>query len=81
MITAVSPRAEQVLADALDLPEDERRHVADALQDSFEHEHEPELSPAWKAEIVKRVRSLVRGDAELVDGEEVAERVRREYAR
>lgn len=75
----MSPRASKVLEEALQLPVEERRHLADALHESL-HGDADDLSPAWKDEIVRRVAAFERGELESVDGEEAFARIRAKYA-
>ena len=66
--------AEKVLEDALALPEDERAALADALNESLSPAGD--LSPAWKAEIARRIEAVERGESRLVPGDEAMARVR-----
>jgi putative addiction module component (TIGR02574 family) len=76
----MSPRAAKVLEEALQLPKEERRRVASALQESLQDDEAEDLSPEWKDEIVRRVAAFERGELESVDGEEVFARIRTKYA-
>lgn len=62
----VTPAAEKVLAQALALPVAEREALVEALSDSLEPS---ELSPEWRAEIARRIQSIERGEATLLDAE------------
>ncbi len=62
----VIPAAEKVLADALALTTEEREALVEALGDSLDP---IELSPEWKAEIARRIESVERGDATLLDAD------------
>jgi putative addiction module component (TIGR02574 family) len=78
----VSPKFAELRDEALRLPETERLRLAEELFESVEDgEQLPDLSPAWKAEIVRRVERLKRGEVMPLDGDEVYERLRAKYAR
>lgn len=66
--------AEKTFEDALSLPEDERAALASALDASLSKAGD--LSPAWKAEIARRIEAVERGESRLVPGEEAMARVR-----
>jgi putative addiction module component (TIGR02574 family) len=65
--------AEKILGDALSLPEDERRRIAELLLDSIATESPEEIEAAWVAEAVRRADQLERGEAEALDGASVLE--------
>lgn len=70
----------RILDEALDLPDDERAALTEALSDSL-HPEPVELSPEWKAEIEGRIAQLERGEARSVAWEEVEATVRRTLRR
>lgn len=57
-------RAEAVLREALDLPEQERTEIASALLESVGPEQEADVEEAWRQEVTARVATL---DAEEVE--------------
>jgi putative addiction module component (TIGR02574 family) len=63
----------------LQLPEAERLRLAEELYESVESAQPPDLSPAWKAEIARRLKSLEDGTAVLIDGDEQERRLREKY--
>jgi putative addiction module component (TIGR02574 family) len=67
MIFAVSPKFAELRDEALQLPEKERLRLADELYESIEPGAVPDLSPAWKAEISRRLKSIEDGTAVLLD--------------
>jgi putative addiction module component (TIGR02574 family) len=78
----VSPRFAELRDEALQLPEQDRLRLAEELFESVEDGGPlPDLSPAWKAEIVRRVERLKRGEVTALDGDEVYDRLRAKYAR
>lgn len=62
--------AKKVLDDALALPADERRKVAEALLDALPPEIADELEIAWNEEVRRRVDRFERGETHARDGEE-----------
>jgi putative addiction module component (TIGR02574 family) len=54
-------KAAQVLADGLQLPEDERGDVAARLIESLETNGDEDIQAAWSAEIQKRIEELRQG--------------------
>jgi putative addiction module component (TIGR02574 family) len=69
-----------VLQDALRLPVEERSRMASRLIESVDDGDEVELSPAWRAEINRRVESILDGTAKLIEHEEVMTGVRQKLA-
>ena len=66
---------EKILEDALSLPEDERRHLVKVLSHSLDT-NEIDLSPAWKAEIGRRIADIESGAVKLVPWDEVEARIK-----
>ncbi len=69
---------EQVLREALDLPEKERAEVAARLLESLDPEKEDDVDAAWAAEIEKRCADLDAGRTTTLDWEDVRRRIERE---
>ena len=65
--------AKKTLADALALPDDERRRIAELLLDSVSTDSAEEIEASWVAEAVRRADELERGEVEALDGESVLE--------
>lgn len=63
--------AKKILEDALALPDDERRRIAELLLDSLSTDSTEEIEAAWVAEAVRRADELERGEVEALDGESV----------
>lgn len=63
--------AKKILEDALSLPDDERRRIAELLLDSVSTETTEEIEAAWVAEAVRRANELERGEAQALDGRAV----------
>ena len=72
--------AEMVLQDALSLPLEDRSSIAARLIDSVDEGEDIKPSPAWRAEIDRRIESIRDGSAKLISHDEVMEGVRRRLA-
>ena len=76
----MSPRAEEVLALAMQLSEDERRELAERLHDSVSDGDGTELSPELREELIRRLENIEDGTAVLHDGDEVMRELRAKLA-
>ncbi len=76
----MSATFETVLNDALHLTLEERSRIATRLIESVDDDDGFELSPAWKAEIDRRIESTKNGKATLIDHDEAIAGVRRKLA-
>jgi len=65
----MSPKAEQLLREALDLPVDECASLAESLMESLE-EGEAGADAAWQAEIDRRIQEIRSGKAKTVPWDE-----------
>ena len=63
--------AKQIIEAALKLDATEREHIAHELLESIDNSSDAELSPAWEAEIQRRLRKIEAGEATFVSGDEV----------
>lgn len=76
----VSPKAENVMKEALELPREARALIAERLLESLDFEEPFELSEFWNQEIARRCREIDDGAVELISAEtvlkEAAERLR-----
>ncbi|MDF3069465.1 MAG: putative addiction module component [Polyangiaceae bacterium] len=61
----------RILEQALTLSETERAELAAKLLASLDGGGAPDAEQAWAAEVTKRAESEVRGEAKLIDWEEV----------
>lgn len=66
----VTSTAKKILDEALALPEDDRRRVAERLLDTIPRETAEEIERAWNEEAVRRAAALERGEVQALDGEE-----------
>ena len=60
--------AQRILAEALDLPDEERRQLAEQLLESVEKGDE--IARAWTDEAIRRAERVEDGQARTIDGEE-----------
>ena len=79
-LSGMSPRAEEVLALAMQLSEDERRELAERLHDSVSDGDGTELSPELREELIRRLENIEDGTAVLHDGDEVMRELRAKLA-
>lgn len=73
---SVTSSARKVLEEALALPEEDRRRVAEALLDSVPRETEQEVESAWRDEVARRIAEVERGEVVLETWSEVKQRIR-----
>ncbi|RLB51352.1 MAG: hypothetical protein DRJ42_16965 [Deltaproteobacteria bacterium] len=66
----VTSSAKKILDEALSLPEDDRRRVAERLLDTIPRETAEEIERAWNEEAVRRAAELERGEVQALDGEQ-----------
>jgi hypothetical protein len=81
--TAPKPTAEELLEQALQLPKEQRRRLADQLLDSVDEfsQADDELDPELREELVRRLKTIEDGTAVLLDGDEVVRELRAKYVR
>ena len=65
----MSTKVEELKAEVLSLPRDEREDIVQALLESLDDD--PGVDPEWYAEILRRVEEIRSGKAEMIPGEEV----------
>jgi hypothetical protein len=75
----VTAEAKKILAEALSLPDDQRRRIAELLFDSVSTDTAEEIETAWVAEAVRRADELERGEAEALDGESVLQDLKAKF--
>ncbi|MBL8527644.1 MAG: addiction module protein [Burkholderiales bacterium] len=71
----MNARVDQLLADALDLPEDERSALVVALLDSLEGSTDAAISEAWRKELRLRKQALREGTLKAVPWAEARARL------
>jgi putative addiction module component (TIGR02574 family) len=69
----------EILAQALALPPEERAVLADRLLASLDGPNQKEIDAAWAEEAERRSREIDEGKAELIDGELVMAKLRSRF--
>jgi putative addiction module component (TIGR02574 family) len=72
----VTSTAKKVLAQALALPDDERKALVEVLITSVQWDAPEDLERAWSEEIVRRLERHERGETVAVDWDEAKRRIR-----
>src|SRR6267142_7034296 len=71
----MSPKLQQVLDDAMTLPDGDRANLAARLIDSLDNTFDEDAEAAWDAEIAKRVAELDAGKVKTVPWPELRKRL------
>lgn len=66
----VTSAAKKLLEQALALPEQDRRRIAERLLDSVPRETAEEIERAWNEEASRRADQVERGEVRALDGEQ-----------
>jgi len=74
----MSLTTEQILQDALALPDDQRAELAMRLLQSLDREIDPDAEEAWAAEIEHRCAALDAGETVAADWHDVRRRIEKE---
>jgi putative addiction module component (TIGR02574 family) len=77
----VTAEAKKIFEQALALPEQERRYVAEALLDSLAETSEHEIDPAWREEVLRRIEEVRSGEVQPESLSEVRRQIREALAR
>jgi len=77
----MSAAARKILDDAMGLPTEQRRIVAEALLQSVSEESEHEIRPAWRDEVVRRIEQVQRSEVRPEPWSEVRAKLRRALGR
>ena len=67
----MSPKIENVVKQALELPSQVRAFIAERLLESLDFEEPFEVSREWKNEVNKRCRQIDQGNVQLIAGDKV----------
>jgi len=73
--------ADRISEEVLALPSDARIELVGKLLASLNLPTQPEIDRLWAEEAERRIGELERGEAELISGEEVLDRIRQKYSR
>jgi putative addiction module component (TIGR02574 family) len=68
--------ADMILAEALRLPVEDRSRIASRLIESVDDDDDFELSPAWDAEIARRMENVRSGKSRRIPHEEAMAEMR-----
>lgn len=77
----MSSTARKILDDAMGLPAEQRRIVAEALFHSVSEESEHEIHPAWRDEVMRRIEQVQRGEVRPEPWSEVRAKLRQALGR
>ncbi len=69
--------AEEILQQALQLPEEERERIADALLSSLHGSEETTFDEEWGSEIQRRIAEIDEGKVEMRPWDETLERLQK----
>ena len=72
----MSPRTQQVLREALQLPPKARADIAGTLLRSLDSREDPDVEEAWATEVERRVAEVDSGKVKLVSWDRVRRRLR-----
>lgn len=72
----MSPKAQQVLREALALSPRARADIAGTLLRSLDVEDDPEIEKAWAREVERRLKEIESGKVKLVPWAQVGRRLR-----
>ena len=75
----MATESDKVIDHALSLPADVRIRLVERLLASLNLPTRPEIDRLWAEEAERRVAEIDRGEAELIPGEEVFEKIRQKY--
>ena len=73
--------ATKLLADALSLPAEERRRIAELLLDSVASASHDEIQASWVSEAIRRGDALERGDTVAMDGDTALRELKAKFSR
>lgn len=73
--------AQRILEEALALPEDERRVVAEVLYGSLEHDAGAQHHAAWREEILRRIEQVRAGEVTLASWDDARAKGREALSR
>jgi len=73
--------AEEILQQALQLPEEDRELIGESLLRSVHGDDESTFEEEWGPEIERRIAEIDEGKVQLLPGDEVMARLRARFAR
>ena len=72
----MNTQSQELLQNALALPEAERAEIAASLIRSLDSETDEDVDAAWAGEIQRRVEAIDRGEARLIPWDDVMQELR-----
>ena len=72
--------AEKIFEQALDLPIDDRLSLIDKLINSTNLPTQKDIDQAWSKEVEFRSQDLENGNAKLISGEKVFEKIKKRFS-
>ena len=72
----MSPKAEQLLKQAMQLPPADRVDLGAVLANSAADEPSADIGPGWAEEIERRIHEIDDGKAHMISGEEFLKRMK-----
>lgn len=73
--------SEKIYEQAITLPVDERLILIDKLLISANLPTQEDIDQAWSTEVERRCQALERGEAKLISGDEVFEKIRKRFSK
>ena len=73
--------SEKIYEQALDLPIDDRLVLIDKLLISANLPTQKDIDQAWAEEVERRCQEIENGEAKLIPGEEVFEKIKRRFSK
>jgi len=73
--------SEKIYEQAINLPIDERLILIDKLLISTNLPTQKDIDQSWSAEVERRCQALDRGEAKLISGNEVFEKIRKRFSK
>jgi putative addiction module component (TIGR02574 family) len=73
--------SEKIYEQAINLPVDERLILIDKLLISTNLPIQKDIDQVWSDEVERRCQALDRGEAKLIPGDEVFEKIRKRFAK
>lgn len=73
--------SEKIYEQAINLPIDERLILIDKLLISTNLPTQKDIDQVWSAEVERRCQALERGEAKLISGDEVFQRIWKQFSK
>lgn len=73
--------SEKIYEQAINLPVDERLILIDKLMISTNLPTQKDIDQEWSAEVERRYQALEKGEAKLISGDKVFEKIRKRFSK